>query len=307
VTATRLAEWAAERAGLPFWLFEESYAAVGDLAETIALILPDGDGASEGPLAHWIGEVQALQPLPEDDKKPRVLAAWAALGRTERFLFNKLLTGGFRVGVSQKLMTRALATATGTPEAEMAHRLMGEWLPERTSWDALVHSNDPGADLSRPYPFYLAYQIEGTPDGLGDPADWFAEWKWDGIRGQLIRRGGEHYLWSRGEELMTDRFPEFARSRDWLPEGTVSDGEVLAFAGGRPLPFAALQQRIGRKTVPTKVLAEAPVVLMAYDLLEADGADLREVPFADRRARLAALRAEVPPEAPLQLSPEAVF
>ncbi|MCX7645053.1 MAG: ATP-dependent DNA ligase [Rhodobacteraceae bacterium] len=307
VSATRLAGWAAERAGLPEWLFADAYAVAGDLAETIALILPEPARPAERSLAEWIAEVRALAALPEEEKKPRILAAWEALGGTERFLFNKLLTGGFRMGVSQTLMTRALAQATGIPEPELAHRLMGDWSPERTSWASLVLADDPAADLSRPYPFCLAYQIEGDPAALGPPADWFAEWKWDGIRGQLILRGGAHHLWSRGEELITDRFPELAGARDLLPPGTVIDGEVLAFAGGRPLPFAQLQRRIGRKSVPRSVLAEAPVVLMAYDLLEAGGADIRQRPFAERRARLAALLAALPPEAPLRLSPEAVF
>jgi DNA ligase-1 len=307
VTATRLAEWAAERAGLPFWLFDDSYAVAGDLAETIALILPPPEAPRDLSLSHWIAEVRALAALPEEQKKPRILAAWQALGGTERFLYNKLLTGGFRMGISQTLMTRALAQATGIAEPDLAHRLMGDWSPERTSWARLILTNDPGADLSRPYPFYLAYQVEGDPAALGPPEDWFAEWKWDGIRGQLIRRGGAHHLWSRGEELITDRFPEFAATRDWLPDGTVIDGEVLAFAGGRPLPFAALQRRIGRKTVPKKVLDEAPAVLMAYDLLEEDGADIRGLPFAERRARLVALVGAMPASGPLRLSPEAAF
>ena len=307
VTATRLREWAAEAAGLPLWLFEESYAVAGDLAETIALILPPAEAESDLPLAHWLAEVRALSQLPEEAKKPRILAAWGALDGAERFLFNKLLTGGFRMGVSQTLMTRALARATGIAEPDLAHRLMGDWSPERTSWAGLILANDPTADLSRPYPFYLAYQIEGPPKSLGEPAEWFAEWKWDGIRGQLIRRGAEHFLWSRGEELMTDRFPEFAATRDWLPDGTVIDGEVLAFADGRPLPFAALQRRIGRKTVPKKLLAEAPAVFMAYDLLEDGGEDIRALPFAERRARLGALLGGVPPEAPVRLSPEVGF
>lgn len=307
VTATRLREWAAEAAGLPLWLFEESYAVAGDLAETIALILPPAEAESDLPLAHWLAEVRALSQLPEEAKRPRILAAWGALDGAERFLFNKLLTGGFRMGVSQTLMTRALARATGIAEPDLAHRLMGDWSPERTSWAGLILANDPTADLSRPYPFYLAYQIEGPPESLGEPAEWFAEWKWDGIRGQLIRRGAEHFLWSRGEELMTDRFPEFAATRDWLPDGTVIDGEVLAFADGRPLPFAALQRRIGRKTVPKKLLAEAPAVFMAYDLLEDGGEDIRALPFAERRARLGALLGGVPPEAPVRLSPEVGF
>lgn len=303
VTATRLAEWAAEAAGLPAWLFEESYAVVGDLAETIALLLPPPSRREEASLAEWIGRIRALSALPEPGRRAAVLAAWDGLEATERLLFNKLITGGFRMGVSQGLMTRALAAATGRPEAELAHRLMGDWSPDRTGFAALVLHDDPEVDLSRPYPFALASPLEQEAGTLGPPEEWLAEWKWDGIRGQLIRRGGAHYLWSRGEELVTDRFPELARLRDWLPEGTVIDGEILAFEGDRPLPFAALQKRIGRKTVPKRVLAEAPVVFMGYDLLEEEGADIRALPLADRRRRLESLAAGLPAEAPLRLSP----
>ncbi|MEM9850802.1 MAG: cisplatin damage response ATP-dependent DNA ligase, partial [Pseudomonadota bacterium] len=167
----------------------------------------------------------------------------------------------------------------------------------------LIEAHDPAADESRPYPFYLAYQVDDL-DALGPVSDWAAERKWDGIRGQLILRGGVHYLWSRGEELMTDRFPELARGVDFLPAGTVLDGEVLAFdiKENRPLPFNALQKRIGRKTVPKKLLTEAPVILMAYDLLEDAGQDIRDLPFAERRARLDALLGDLPADAPLRQS-----
>ncbi|NDU99748.1 ATP-dependent DNA ligase [Pseudoroseicyclus tamaricis] len=304
ITATVLREWAAERAGIPLWLFEECYPVVGDLAETISLVLPPPEQETDRPLSHWIAEIRRLSALPEAERKAGILAAWDGLGPTERLLFTKLLTGGFRVGVSQKLMTRALAQATGQEEAELTHRLMGSWTPETVSWDSLVHAPDPTADLSRPYPFYLAYQLEDLA-ALGPASDWLAERKWDGIRGQLILRGGEHHLWSRGEELMTDRFPELARLKDFLPPGTVIDGEVLAWNGAaeEPLSFNALQKRIGRKTVPKKLLAEAPAILMAYDLLEWQGADLRQTPFAERRALLESAAAELPPEAPLRLSP----
>ncbi|MDJ1008010.1 MAG: ATP-dependent DNA ligase [Paracoccaceae bacterium] len=307
VTATRLREWAAEAAGLPLWLFEESYAVVGDLAETIALVLPESDGGADRSLAAWIGDIRALSALEEPARRDWVVAAWESLATDERFVFNKLLTGGFRMGVSRKLMTRALAQATGIDEAELAHRLMGDWSPETTSYEALVLAPDPSADLSKPYPFALAYQLDGVPDDLGDPGGWAAEWKWDGIRGQLILRGGVHHLWSRGEELITDRFPEFLRARDFLPDGTVIDGEVLAMKGGAPLPFNALQKRIGRKTVPKKLLAEAPAAMLAYDLLEAGGEDLRDAPYRDRRARLEGLLAGLPPDAPVGLSEAVPF
>lgn len=303
LTTPFLRGWAAEKAGIPLWLFEEAYPVVGDLAETIALVLPPPLRSSDHTLSHWISLIKSLPAREEAERKAIILDAWDQLETVERFLFNKLLTGGFRVGVSQKLMTRALAQATGQGEAVITHKLMGSWTPDTTTWHALIEEADPATDLSRPYPFYLAYQLDDAPESLGDPAEWQAEWKWDGIRGQLILRGGDHFLWSRGEELMTDRFPEFARARDFLPDGTVIDGEVLAWADGAPLPFAALQKRIGRKTVPKKTLAEAPVVLHAYDLLEADGADWRARPMAERRRRLEGIVEALPPDAPIQLSP----
>ncbi len=302
VTATRLREWAAEAADLPLWLFEESYAIVGDLAETIALVLPPGRGGTNRDLADWVEEIKGLARLEEPDRKAWILAAWERLAPEERFVFNKLLTGGFRMGVSRKLMTRALSQATEVPEAELAHRLMGDWSPETTTYADLVLTRDPSADLSKPYPFALAYQLDDIPENLGKPEDWGAEYKWDGIRGQLIVRSGTHHLWSRGEELMTDRFPEFVRAVDFLPDGTVIDGEVLAFRDGNPLPFNALQKRIGRKTVPKKLLADAPAAILAYDLLEDAGEDIRALPYSERRRRLETLVGGLPEDAPIGLS-----
>ena len=303
VTTTALREWAAERAGIPLWLFEEAYPIVGDLAETIALVLPPATRRSEQSLSDRITSIRALATADEAARKAAILKSWDELDPTERFVFNKLITGGFRMGVSRKLMTRALSQATGLAETDLAHRLMGDWTPETISFDTLIHTPDPTADLSRPYPFYLAYQLDESPEELGIPDNWAAEFKWDGIRGQLIRRGGAHHLWSRGEDLMTDRFPELAASLDFVPDGTVIDGEVLAWAEGRPLPFAQLQKRIGRKTVPKKLLTEAPVILHAYDLLEDHGQDIRARPFAERRARLEAILADVPEDAPFRASP----
>jgi DNA ligase-1 len=307
VTTTKLREWAAERAGIPLWLFEESYSIVGDLAETITLVLPPNPTQDDQSLSTWITALREIYTQDEEARKAFVLDAWTTLGGTERFIFNKLITGGFRVGVSQKLMT--LARATGKPEPELAHRLMGNWHPDDTTWHTLVEAEDASADASRPYPFYLAYGLEAEPQELGDPQDWRAEWKWDGIRGQLILRDGEYFVWSRGEELMTDRFPELARAVDFMPDGTVLDGELLVWPIGQPAPssFNALQARIGRKTVPKKLLAEAPVVLHAYDLLEWQGEDIRERPFADRRALLEQACAALPDDAPIRLSPQLSF
>jgi DNA ligase-1 len=309
VTTTKLREWASEASGIPLWLFEDSYSIVGDLAETIALVLPPQPTVDNQTLTHWINALRGLADVDETERKAFVLAAWQRLGGAERFLFNKLITGGFRVGVSQKLMTRALARATGKPEAELAHRLMGNWHPDDVTWHKMIEADDASADASRPYPFYLAYGLEDGPDALGDPADWRAEWKWDGIRGQLILRDGEYYVWSRGEELMTDRFPELSRAIDHLPPGTVLDGELLVWQPDAPKPssFNTLQTRIGRKKVPKKLLIEAPVVLHAYDLLEWQGVDVRDKPFAERRAILEEACANLPPDAPMKLSPQHQF
>lgn len=306
ITATVLRRWAAERADLSDWLFEDSYAVVGDLAETISLILPPPAQDSDETLTHWITRIRHLSTLPEAEAKQGILSAWDNLAASERFLFTKLLTGGFRVGISQTLMVRALAQALDRDEAELTHRLMGNWTPDSTTWARLIDAPAPEADLARPYPFYLAYALDDPAD-LGPLSDWAAEYKWDGIRAQFVLRGGTHHVWSRGEDLITDHFPELAALRDWLPDGTVIDAELLAFTDGRPLPFAALQKRLGRKTVPKKILAEAPVILMAYDLLEVDGADIRATPFATRRARLQGLAQGLPAAAPLRLSPALAF
>jgi DNA ligase-1 len=197
------------------------------------------------------------------------------MDRRQRLVWNKLITGGFRVGVSQKLVTRSLARFSGIAEAVIAHRLMGHWEPAPGFWERLFSTQTADADPSRPYPFFLAYPLDAPPEDLGAPVEWQAEWKWDGIRAQVIRRGYQAFIWSRGEELVTEKFPEIRDAAQQLPEGSVIDGEILAWKDGRPLDFAALQQRIGRKHLGSRVRSSVPVVLMAYDLLELNGADVR--------------------------------
>jgi DNA ligase-1 len=286
VTTSALREWAAAHAGIPLWLFEESYHVVGDLAETIAAVLPKPLEAGDQSLSYWIQYIQALAQVDEVEKQKRIVAAWTQQTPTERFLFNKLITGGFRVGVSQKLMVRALAQFSGLEENVLAHRLMGNWTPDSIGFQDLVVAGQIAEDHSKPYPFYLAYALEDTPESLGEPDEWYAEHKWDGIRGQLIVRGGEVFVWSRGEELVTDKFPEYLPLAQLLPHGTVIDGEILPFKDGAPLSFQVLQTRIGRKNVTKNILQQAPVVLRAYDLLEWGGEDWRNYPLHERRAQL---------------------
>lgn len=307
VPSKRLRLWARELAGVPEWLFDESYHHVGDVAETIALLLPQATTTSDRPLADWVeNHLLPLRTLPEEKQRADILAAWAALDTRQRFVWNKLITGEFRVGVSQLLVVRALAQVSGLPSDVISHRLMGSWQPTPHFYASLVSPDAGDADTSRPYPFFLAHPLEGEAHTLGDPAEWQAEWKWDGIRAQVVRRGGRGYVWSRGEELVTDRYPELASVADALPDGTVLDGEILPWRDGRVLPFADLQKRIGRKTISKKLLDEIPAVLMAYDLVEEAGTDLRDRALAERRARLETLAATVAHPA-LLLSPRLAF
>lgn len=290
IPVRRLAGWAMEESDVPEWLFAECYDAVGDLAEAMALLLPDAESSADIPLHRWITErLLPLASKSEEEQRASVVQSWRELGGTERFLWNKLITGGLRVGVSQQLVVRALSRATGVDEGVIAHRLSGTWLPRAESFTALMAEETSDADVSRPYPFFLAYALEGELDALGDATAWQAEWKWDGIRAQVIRRNGQTFIWSRGEELVTDRFPEIAAAADFLPDGTVIDGEIMPWKDGKPLAFAQLQRRIGRKSLGGAILTEVPVVLIAYDLLEMGGRDVREEPLARRREMLVAV------------------
>ena len=285
-----LGTWAAEMAGIPEWLFVESYHVVGDYAETIALLIPEShqDSRSQS-LSAYMQLLLDLKSRNDDEKKALITQAWRALNRQERFIFNKLITGGLRIGVSQKLMMRALAQHTGRDENIIAARLMGNWDPVASDFQSLVLGSDDQDDLSRPYPFYLAYALDIDPQELGDPADWLVERKWDGIRGQIIVRQKQLFVWTRGEELVTDKYPEFHPLTYLLPDGTVLDGEILAYRGGKPLPFQDMQKRIGRKNISKKMLAEIPVRMIVYDVLEWHGEDVRAKTQQDRRTLLETL------------------
>jgi DNA ligase-1 len=280
--------WCREITGLPEWLFEEAYHTVGDLAESIALILPGPEeNNKEKPSLSWfISQLRGIEKKTEEEKKKFVTGSWQYMTKDERFVFNKLLTGNFRIGVSQKMMVNALAKTTALEPNVIAHRISGNWDPSTTSFSSLLTDERGTADPSRPYPFYLAYALDSPPEELGKEADWQAEWKWDGIRGQLIKRNNEIFVWSRGEELMTDKFPEYHSLVKDLPDAVVLDGEIIPSMEGKPLPFALLQTRIGRKNITKKNLQEVPISFFAYDLLEYEGNDIRDLPLSHRRKLL---------------------
>ncbi len=298
-----LRELAAELADLPQWLFEASYQAVGDLAETISQVLPAAAAGDEASLSHWVNQrLLPLRGLSEPEQRLRIAEQWQQLDRQGVFLWVKLAGGGFRVGVSRLLVQRALAAHAGLPPGLMAQRMMGytdgSSQPDAQAYLALIAPVQEGsaspAGAGQPYPFFLAHALPAPPAeaALGPLSDWQIEWKYDGIRAQLVRRAGQSWLWSRGEELINGSFPDVLAQVQSLPEGTVLDGELLVWQGQGPAPFSALQQRLGRKRVPAALLASAPAVFLAYDLLEQGGQDLRACSLRERRLRLEQLLQE---------------
>ena len=297
INSTLFKLWALEALHLPAWLFEESYHVVGDLAETIALLFPQNtEQSSSKTLTEWIAEINGLSTFTEEEKKTWLQYSWSILDTQERFVFNKLMTGSFRVGVSQNLVVKAVADIANLDANVLTHRIMGSWAPEEYTFAQLIQPKQDSEDISRPYPFFLAYPIQETSTvqksvedlqtALGDASEWQAEWKWDGIRAQLIKRDGQLFIWSRGEDLSTDKFPELHPFLKDLPDGTVLDGEILSFRNGLPLPFNVLQTRIGRKNLTKKILEDSPVSLIAYDCLEYNGEDIRYKTQTERRAIL---------------------
>ena len=284
--------WLGEEAGLPLWLVEETYGSIGDLAETIALLIaPEATSVQDGEasaiaLTDWfVRRILPLAGLPAVEQRGIVVGWWRELPYRECFLVNKLLTGSLRLGVSRALVTRALAEALGHSRIQIERALMGAWNPSAEFWQALA-LNEGSTHASHPYPFYLASALDEPVESLGARDDWLAEWKWDGIRGQIVRRTLECTLWSRGEEIITDRFPEIVSAAGSLAPGTVLDGEVLAWQDDEVLPFSQLQRRIGRRTLSAKILKEIPAHFIAYDLLEWQGEDWRTKPLSERRAQL---------------------
>jgi DNA ligase-1 len=301
VSSSLLMEYCIELTSFPSWLFEECYHTVGDLGETLALLVPVQKTETAGqPLHYYLEKLISLNKADDEERKKFILESWNGMTRNEMFVFNKLITGNFRIGVSQKMVVNALARTVKNDASVIAHRISGNWDPQTFPFSELMSRESALLDHSRPYPFYLAYALEEDLVSLGEPAEWFAEWKWDGIRGEIIRRDDQLFVWSRGEELMTDKFPEYNSLKDLLPEGTVLDGEIICLSPAAsdaidflPLPFAALQTRIGRKNITRKQLTEAPVGFIAYDLLEYQGRDFREHPQWERREILEKIVGEI--------------
>lgn len=306
IKSGELRDWCAEVSSTPTWLLEESYHVVGDLAETISLLLKGADNGARYKLHEVINSLVALENKTDEQRKAYITGMWRQLSQQELFVFNKLITGGFRMGVSDKITIKALAKRYNIDENIVAHRLTGNWQANETMLDTLMSATDDAADISRPYPFYLAYALENAPEELGDVKDWQIERKMDGIRGQIIVRDHQLFVWSRGEDLMTEKFIEFEPLAKLLPSGTVIDGEIIPAKDENFLPFHVMQTRIGRKNVTKKSLTEAPLVMVCYDLLEHEGVDIRHLSLMQRRELLVQLietLKEKEANIPLWLSP----
>ena len=291
IKTTSLRSMAAKSAEIPLWLFEDSYHIVGDLAETISHLVCQKGRTHDNALKLHELISHMIDNREEDEEKQLafIISQWKSMDFYSCFVFNKLITGGFRIGVSQKLMTRSLAKSTGIDEDVIAYRLMGDWDPKHITFEELILNPDKDALSYKPYPFYLAYALDKKLDELGSPKDWVYEYKWDGIRVQLIKRKDQVMMWSRGEELITNQFPEIQALKDVLANGTVLDGELLVYKENKMVSFNDLQKRLGRKNVGKKTLEQYPIVVRSYDLLEYNTRDLRNETYDQRRIQLESL------------------
>jgi DNA ligase-1 len=286
VKSNLMREWCREIVQLPEWLFLESYSSVGDLGETMALLLPNPSHKIEKPLHEWMTEIIALRGQSESEKKAYVLHAWSGLEMQERLIFNKLIGGSFRMGVSKKTLVNALSKLSGIDSNQLMHSIIGNWDIDNISFNELLNGKHINYDNSKPYPFCLAYALDKDLNEIGAPKEWQVEYKWDGIRGQVIKRNDEIYIWSRGEEMVTSQFPEIEAVFKNFEDDFVIDGEILALKNNSVLLFNDLQKRLNRKTISKKLLEDIPVGFYTYDMLEWNGDDIRERPLSERREML---------------------
>lgn len=280
-----LSKWCCDFSNIPEWLFKECYSSTGDMAETIALLLPDYSESDRflNSLSFYLEKMIFLENRSDDVKKEFICEQWMKMNRAERFVFNKLLTGNFRIGVSQSTIIHALSNTYNISKSVLAHRLMGKWDPFTFTFTDLISSNPEEADISKPYPFFLSSPISRNPESLEHLHEWQAEWKWDGIRGQIIKRNNEFFVWSRGEELISEKFPEYNEFASLLPNGTVLDGEIIPILNGKVLSFSLMQTRISRKRLSKQILLKAPISFIAFDILEWEGNDIRDRTLIYRR------------------------
>ena len=304
IKTSELRTFASERSGLPQWLLEECHDRVGDLAETISLLVATEGSGEILSLSEWI--IKFIEPMigmDTEERRENIFRVWDFLGEQDFLPFHKLLTGGFRMGVSKGNLCKALARVGGVQPAIIAQRLTGNWSPKTLSLEGILNPGDDEDRLCQPFPFCLANPLQEEAENLGRLEDWQVEWKWDGIRAQLINRGGTCMIWSRGDESVGHSFPEVMNAGKWLPGDLCMDGEILAWGQDGLRSFSRLQARLGRKEPGPTILKREPVRFQAYDLLRLDGMDMRKVSLEERRKKLEAILSSLPPDFPIGLSP----
>ena len=301
-----LRSFLSEKVNLPLWLIEECHDRVGDLAETVSLLAGSDSGNKSFGLNKIIREfLLPLRAMDTEERKTTLYRAWDQLSMDEMLPFHKLLTGGFRMGVSKGNLCKALARVGKVEPAVIAQRLSGNWTCDDLTMEGILDPPDEGKDgMNRPFPFCLASPLQEKATSLGEVEDWQVEWKWDGIRAQLLTTGGGGgMLWSRGEESIDESFPEVLECIPYLPPGLCMDGEILAWGREGLRSFSRLQKRLGRKNPGPSIQRKEPVRFQAYDLLRVDGKDLRSLPMGERRKKLEDLLNKMPGHLPLGISP----
>ena len=286
IPASKLKEWVLELSNIPDWLFNESYQSVMDVIETLTLLLPKATGSADKSFHYWVEKFLSLKNKEERILKDEMISALNEMNNQERIVWNKLITGRFSVGVSTKMVVKALSIYSGVDEYIIAHRLMGKWKPSKDFFNTVISHGSKDAFICKPYPFCLAFELDNDVENLGNINEWYVEWKWNGIRAQIIKRGGRFFIWSRSEEMMNEKFPEFEELGFLLPDGTVIDGEIISLQNGKPKPFTELQKRIGKKNVTKKNIEDIPAVLIANDLIEFNGQDIRKESLLKRNGIL---------------------
>lgn len=282
-TSQTLRRWARECVQFPDWLFEESCAAVGNLLETLALLIPLPDTPGDVPLhVRMQRDLLPLRDLTENEQRAAVSAAWTQMDAQQRFVWNTLLTGGFRPHVSEKTLIRALSAWRGLPTTVLACRLKQEWEPTVAGYRALFSHDIAALDSSQLYPFQRWYEEPPARGASGAIGDWRIDWHRNGMRAQLIKRGSSVFLWSDDHVIVNDTFPEICEAMAAMTDGTVLDGVITAWSADGPLHRAELERRMKRKRLTKKFKHEVPVRYWVYDLLEIQGEDVRTQPFRQR-------------------------
>ena len=307
LTIDKIREWGAEHSSIPLWLFTECENIVGDKSETLSLILPDPKTQNAESLTYWVNSLISFSGKTEEEIKEALFAAWDSMGQKEKYVFGKLLSATFRVNILQGLIVRALSKHTGIGPATLTHRLSRKWEPGKTTFQELILNTDSLEEISKPYSFSLASIRNADIKELGKPDEWVAEWKYDGIRAQIIKRKGQIFIWNKSEELITGKFPELEELKNKLPDGCVIDGVIVPFADGKILASSVLQTRLIRKTLSVQILKETTTGIIVFDLLEYEGADIRNGPLIERRKLLARLIEEINAKTFIQISHEIAF